>query len=111
VKPRRRKKKAWKLKLFAEQDGLCAWCEEPMNYAESRQNWMVTLDHVVALKDGGRDRLDNLVAAHWRCNMRRHRQRSKGGMTARARTRERRLREQLADQIANRDNRPEETKA
>lgn len=56
--------------LFAKQNGICHWCREPMNLTPDDPK-MCTIDHVVALADGGSNAESNLVGAHKSCNAKR----------------------------------------
>lgn len=48
-----------------DQGGLCFYCSYPMGKD-------ITAEHLVARKDGGKDKQGNIVAAHYRCNADRH---------------------------------------
>jgi 5-methylcytosine-specific restriction endonuclease McrA len=59
-------------RLIQEQGGLCHWCGAAMRDDVAEQHpQRATLDHVVALADGGTNRNENLVAACRACNERR----------------------------------------
>jgi 5-methylcytosine-specific restriction endonuclease McrA len=49
--------------LLARDGNRCRWCDVPFTSGNPP-----TMDHIVALKDGGTDRLDNLVLACAQCN-------------------------------------------
>lgn len=57
-------------KLFQKQDGLCHYCNCRMTMELDREN-TCTRDHIITVKDGGKNGLDNLVGACFRCNVRR----------------------------------------
>lgn len=59
--------------LFAEQDGLCFYCDEPMRPPPfaPRTPRDVTLEHLVPLSEGGCRAFPNEVAACNECNHRR----------------------------------------
>ena len=66
-------------KLFAAQNGLCFYCENPMRWVEleelQRNGYRskgldVTLDHKIPKSRGGTDSLNNLVACCSTCNNR-----------------------------------------
>lgn len=47
----------------------CALCGQPIDYNLKYPDLMsFTLDHIIPLKRGGRDTLDNGQAAHFKCN-------------------------------------------
>lgn len=50
-------------KVLARDGNLCAYCKR-----EFSDDLPPTFDHVVGLKDGGSDRIENLVLACWPCN-------------------------------------------
>ncbi len=52
-------------KLYAEQLGICAICGTEIDPTEA------TLDHIVPVGDGGKNRKANLQVTHRLCNMRR----------------------------------------
>ena len=61
------------------QDGLCFWCGQPMallarvgNLSDPPNNLM-TADHVIPYRNGGRGRAGNIVAACASCNSSRDR--------------------------------------
>lgn len=49
--------------VLARDGNLCAYCKR-----EFSEELPPTFDHVVSLKDGGTDRISNLVLACWPCN-------------------------------------------
>ena len=51
--------------LIARQGGLCGLCGEPLGEITPK----IHVDHVVPRSFGGNDELDNLQAAHRRCNI------------------------------------------
>lgn len=53
--------------LFLRQSGLCAYCLKPLDFSVGRR-W--NIDHVLAPKRGGSNRIDNLVLACHLCNHR-----------------------------------------
>lgn len=70
---------------FLRQGGLCFYCDMPIWLDEAdvfrakyplsaRQHALrrCTAEHLVAKQDGGDDKHDNIVAACWLCNSRRH---------------------------------------
>jgi 5-methylcytosine-specific restriction endonuclease McrA len=57
---RKRKRKA---ELFAEQRGLCFWCQKKMHFART------TFDHLIPRSRGGGNDRGNQVLAHSSCNM------------------------------------------
>lgn len=77
-----------RLAAFHRQGGLCYYCNLPVwlddaggfraRYPMSSQQLKLrrcTAEHLVAQQDGGCDHADNIVAACWLCNCRRHRRR------------------------------------
>lgn len=70
--PSKTGKKRLRRELFEKQDGLCAYCDEPMSGFGGR---MASFDHVVPECAGGASDESNLVLACWQCN------RLKGSMT------------------------------
>lgn len=73
-------------KAFRRQQGRCFYCDQPMwlsdvtQFAEQHritlaqaQRFRCTAEHLKARQDGGTDRAENIVAACWFCNNRRHR--------------------------------------
>lgn len=53
--------------LFRKQGGICAICHLPLSSAK-----LATLDHIVAVSDGGADTSENLRVVHYDCNYGRH---------------------------------------
>ena len=52
-----------------ELNAPCAYCGMPIDYDAPPSSPMAfTADHVVPVHAGGSDRMENLVAAHARCN-------------------------------------------
>lgn len=83
-------KKVFRIKRtkFGLQSGLCFYCRQPMwhhnpeqfaqRHAITVKNarfFQATAEHLVARSDGGLDVSENIVAACWYCNNRRHRAR------------------------------------
>jgi 5-methylcytosine-specific restriction endonuclease McrA len=64
----------WRDRAFKVQQGLCYYCDEPMNPRTDRQDdpKMVTAEHLVPKKNGGRNVASNIVAACRYCNNVRH---------------------------------------
>jgi 5-methylcytosine-specific restriction endonuclease McrA len=62
-----------KRRLFAEQDGLCIWCREPMklNGCYSDDPLYATIEHVISRSKGGAHDDTNMALAHKTCNERR----------------------------------------
>ncbi|WP_345778729.1 HNH endonuclease signature motif containing protein [Xanthomonas nasturtii] len=67
---------------FHAQQGRCCYCEQPMWLAcptelelppRSARRRQCTAEHLVAQQDGGKDTRENIAAACWTCNQRRHR--------------------------------------
>lgn len=54
-----------KQRLFLKQNGQCKYCEQPFALHE------LTIDHVLRRRDGGSNKIDNLVLACSPCNQRR----------------------------------------
>lgn len=52
-----------KKKVMLKQDGMCGWCERPMETGDHIQ-----LHHKIPFKDGGGDNLGNLMAIHSECH-------------------------------------------
>ena len=52
-----------KKKVMLKQDGMCGWCERPMETGDQIQ-----LHHKTPFKDGGKDNLGNLMAIHSECH-------------------------------------------
>lgn len=47
----------------------CHICGEPIDYqAPHRDPLSFTIDHITPINRGGTDTLDNIAAAHWKCN-------------------------------------------
>jgi 5-methylcytosine-specific restriction endonuclease McrA len=57
-----RRNREWRAILLPAQDGLCPTCGKPVHYLDE------TLDHVLALRLGGADRLGNVLVSHFDCN-------------------------------------------
>lgn len=49
--------------VILKQNGVCGWCECPMEAYDSIQ-----LHHVIPFKDGGTSKLNNLMAVHAECH-------------------------------------------
>lgn len=75
-----------RLLAFRRQDGLCFYCRLPVwldDSAEFQQRYPMsaaqhalrrcTAEHLTARQDGGSDEPENIAAACWICNVRRHR--------------------------------------
>lgn len=75
---------------FRQQNEHCWYCSQPMwekNPADFRQrfnlseaqakNLKCTGEHLQAWKDGGSNKQENIVAACWYCNSRRHRRKKR----------------------------------
>ena len=73
---------------YLAQQGRCYYCGLPMweddleSFCRAHglkpsqaQSLQCTAEHLLARQDGGRDTADNIVAACYRCNQRRHRRR------------------------------------
>ncbi|OGT72693.1 MAG: hypothetical protein A3H44_06440 [Gammaproteobacteria bacterium RIFCSPLOWO2_02_FULL_57_10] len=71
---------------FRQQNEHCWYCSQPMwekNSADFRQRFNLTEsqarklqctgEHLLAWRDGGTNKQENIVAACWYCNSRRHR--------------------------------------
>lgn len=67
-----------RLKLYAQQDGLCWICGRAMrvDVPPAYHPDSATLDHVVPKSKGGGNDRNNLKLAHRTCNMRRSNDRS-----------------------------------
>jgi hypothetical protein len=74
---------------FSVQNGFCFYCRQPMwsddpselsseyNISRAQANILrCTGEHLVAYKDDGSSGKENIVAACWYCNQRRHRRKS-----------------------------------
>ena len=65
-------RKEWTHRLYVAQQGLCAWCDKPMLWSDDTERQpcadTATFDHVVPRVEGGKDRFENGVACHRRCN-------------------------------------------
>ena len=57
---------------FHRQGGLCWYCGRPMSAASDKRSNRRTAEHLLAQCDGGEDVAENIVAACWLCNTRRH---------------------------------------
>ena len=81
-----RKIQKYRLLAFERQNGRCYYCEAPIwleKIAEFAARFGLSLrqanlfkctaEHRVARQDGGSDSSENIVAACWFCNSRRHR--------------------------------------
>lgn len=57
-----------------ERDGwVCGICREPIDRTLPRRHpFGASLDHIIPLARGGADAPDNVQAAHFRCNLRKH---------------------------------------
>ncbi|MRX33996.1 HNH endonuclease [Aminobacter aminovorans] len=58
---------------YNRQDGHCWYCRRLMSPADGTGSSRCTAEHLLARCDGGKDTSDNVVAACWLCNSRRHR--------------------------------------
>ena len=71
---------------FRRQAGRCYYCtalmwmDDGVSFARKHElssraaRWLrCTAEHLLARRDGGRDSRNNIVAACWHCNLRRHR--------------------------------------
>lgn len=54
---------SFRVELAARDGAICAICGKPIVTADGG-----TLDHIVPRAFGGRDRIENLQLAHFRCN-------------------------------------------
>jgi hypothetical protein len=84
VRKRRALKKSLPHERFYEKDVLARWgtnchiCNEPIDFdAPRRTGWAgwergLQLDHVIPIKKGGPDTLENVKPAHGICNLRKH---------------------------------------
>lgn len=70
---------------FLNQKGCCYYCSRRMWFSspselglslKSGRPYQCTAEHLIARQDGGRDVKENIVAACWFCNTRRHRRKS-----------------------------------
>ena len=79
----------YRLLAFERQNGRCYYCNAPVwleKIAEFAAKFGISLrqatqlqctaEHLVARQDGGSDSSENIVAACWFCNTRRHRRKS-----------------------------------
>ncbi|WP_193335918.1 HNH endonuclease [Devosia beringensis] len=57
---------------FDRQGGLCWYCGRRMTAATDKRPNRRTAEHLLAQCDGGQDVAENIVAACWFCNTRRH---------------------------------------
>lgn len=73
--------KSLRTSAFHAQSGRCYYCGLPMWHSSpyelglrprSAGPFRCTAEHLVARQDGGKDVVDNVVAAHAACNHRRH---------------------------------------
>lgn len=55
----------WLKSQYKLQDGLCAWCLDPISPTMRD----VHIDHALALYHGGTNKTSNLVLSHAKCNM------------------------------------------
>lgn len=76
--------KKLRLLAFHTQQGRCFYCGAPMWLKSAHELGMrprpsrflqCTAEHLVARQDGGQDTPENIVAACWLCNLRRHQRR------------------------------------
>ena len=58
---------------YNRQGGHCWYCGRPMLAAVDKRPTRCTAEHLLARCEGGRDVTQNVVAACWLCNSRRHR--------------------------------------
>ena len=74
--------KKLRLIAFQNQHGRCCYCNMPMWVISPAELplrprlaalFRCTAEHLVARQDGGRDEPNNIAAACWLCNQRRHR--------------------------------------
>jgi hypothetical protein len=63
-RPNSRQRRAFRVRLYEGQDGLCAWCKAPL--ADWHEG---DLDRIVPGKDGGTYKIANLVLACRSCNL------------------------------------------
>lgn len=54
-------------RIIEEQRGKCYLCRKPFDAASATRH--ATIDHRLPLCRGGENRLVNLAAAHWDCNL------------------------------------------
>ena len=64
--------KEFRDEAFHRQGGLCWYCGRPMARASDKRSSRRTAEHLLARCDGGEDVAENIVAACWLCNTRRH---------------------------------------
>ena len=55
-------------KLLVKQKGLCSVCNKTIDW----QNEKVEIHHIKPVKEGGSDKLNNLVVVHWNCHRQIH---------------------------------------
>lgn len=75
-------KRSRRILSLKRRDGKLCWlCNKPMSFRfENRINEKpnaATIDHVIAKKDGGSNKLTNLKLAHRECNNNRHNSKGK----------------------------------
>lgn len=59
--------------VFDRDDWCCGLCGKPIDSSlQWPDPWCATIDHVVPISHGGADALDNVQAAHFRCNGSKH---------------------------------------
>ncbi|QOF69528.1 HNH endonuclease [Aminobacter sp. SR38] len=58
---------------YNRQDGHCWYCGRLMSPADGIDSSRCTAEHLLPQCEGGKDKRDNVVAACWLCNSRRHR--------------------------------------
>lgn len=67
-------KKAFRLKLFEAQDGLCYYCGRQMSLNRKLNGQpardFATLEHLIRRQQGGQVNSTNIVLAHYKCNRR-----------------------------------------
>lgn len=70
-----------RISAFHRQQGLCFYCDKLMweaTYCQSnpgRRHLQCTAEHLIPRSEGGANIAENVVAACWYCNSRRHRSR------------------------------------
>ncbi len=63
-------------RAFHRQQGRCYYCDELMlEPTFCCSNLRCTAEHLIPRSEGGLNTAENIVAACWRCNSRRHRRR------------------------------------
>ncbi len=68
---RKVKEKRWERKvLLRQQEGKCSACGEPVELRDESSPRYATLDHTIALSNGGVDAISNMTIMHQECNQR-----------------------------------------